>query len=96
MTCASCTGTIENGIKNLDGIKNIIVRLLTNEATIIFDSSIITSQQICKEIENFGYDVQIKNIKKYLILDNTISNFTLDISKLVSVNSLIVKANFRF
>jgi Cu+-exporting ATPase len=61
MTCSSCTSTVTNALDGLIGVLNVAVSLTTNTATLEYDSSVINSSTIVKEIEDVGFDVQILN-----------------------------------
>jgi Cu+-exporting ATPase len=61
MTCASCTGAIENYFgNNLPGIVRINVSLLTNKAIIKYDYEIIKPRKIIEEIEDLGFEAELQ------------------------------------
>ena len=64
MTCVICKNTVETGIKELNGVFDCKVNLLENEATIIFDDSQISIQQIAKTVKDLGYDLIINKNKQ--------------------------------
>ncbi|MHA1236058.1 MAG: heavy metal translocating P-type ATPase [Candidatus Hodarchaeales archaeon] len=55
MTCASCVSTIENSVKNNDGIVKLVVNLTTERASVEFDPEIITIPEIIDQINSVGY-----------------------------------------
>ncbi len=55
MTCNGCVRTIRNGVKNLDGIEKVNVRLQDKMVEVEFDSSRISPQNIQEEIKKMGY-----------------------------------------
>ncbi|MCK4848244.1 MAG: heavy metal translocating P-type ATPase, partial [Candidatus Heimdallarchaeota archaeon] len=55
MTCASCVSTIENSLKNNEGIVKFVVNLATERASIEFDPEITTISRIIDQINNVGY-----------------------------------------
>ena len=57
MSCASCAGHAEKALNNSKGVKTASVNLATNSATIEYDSSITTPQNIQKDVQNAGYDM---------------------------------------
>lgn len=60
MTCASCSGAIENYFNNnLPGIVSCNVSLLTNKAVIFYDYEIIKPRKIIEEIEDLGFEAQL-------------------------------------
>ena len=59
MTCAACSARIEKALGKKDGVERAVVNLLANKATIEFDSSITTTDDIIKTIEKTGYEVPL-------------------------------------
>ncbi|OLS20386.1 MAG: Copper-exporting P-type ATPase A [Candidatus Heimdallarchaeota archaeon LC_2] len=55
MTCASCVNTIEKYIKNQEGITDISVNLLSEEAEIEFDPNLISDDDIVHWVDDIGY-----------------------------------------
>ena len=55
MTCASCSASIEHGLKEVAGIDGININLLNEKAQLNYDPSVIKSQDIIKMIEDIGY-----------------------------------------
>ncbi len=55
MTCASCVQTIEKVVNKLEGVKKAAVNLATEKMTVEFDSSIVTSSNVIKAVEDAGY-----------------------------------------
>lgn len=61
MTCASCSGAIENYFgNNLLGIIKVNVSLLTNKAIIKYDYDIIKPRKIIEEIEDLGFEAELQ------------------------------------
>lgn len=74
MSCAACSARVEKAVKNLKGIKEVNVNLLTNSMLVSYDES-LTSQQIIEAVVKAGYgatlaestqESKIKNDKKDL------------------------------
>ncbi|KAM4019599.1 copper-transporting ATPase 1 isoform 2-T2 [Anomaloglossus baeobatrachus] len=61
MTCHSCTSTIEGKIGKLNGVKRIKVSLDSQEAHIIYQPHLITTDEIRSQIEEAGFTAAIKN-----------------------------------
>lgn len=60
MTCASCSSSIENDIKNCYGVKDISVNLITGKAIVKYNSS-ISIRNIINRIENLGFEAKLVN-----------------------------------
>jgi Cu+-exporting ATPase len=59
MTCASCSSSVENHIKSLDGIKEVNVNLITGKGHIEYNVTKINIRYILEEINNMGFDAFI-------------------------------------
>jgi len=55
MHCASCVGIIEKNLKKVPGVKDINVNLATENATIIYDSAMLSKDRIVASFSNIGY-----------------------------------------
>ena len=56
MHCSACAQTIERQLSKVDGIKNVNVNLLTEQAKVDFDNQQISSQKIKHLVKDLGYD----------------------------------------
>jgi len=75
MTCASCTGAIENHFKNqVEGAISINISLLTNKAVIKHDTTKLRPRQIISEIEDLGFEAELQP-----------SNESVDIREIVKI-----------
>ncbi|XP_061313406.1 copper-transporting ATPase 2 isoform X3 [Pezoporus flaviventris] len=59
MTCQSCVQSIEGRISKVKGIVSIKVSLEQNNAVVKYLQSDISPEQICKEIQDMGFDANI-------------------------------------
>ncbi|ETI67347.1 heavy metal translocating P-type ATPase [Neobacillus vireti] len=64
MTCAACATRIEKGLNKLDGIVKANVNLALEKATVEFNGSMLTSNDVIKKVEALGYKAQIKEDSK--------------------------------
>jgi P-type Cu+ transporter len=60
MTCAACATRIEKGLNRLEGVNNAFVNLALETASVEFNPSQVTSQEIVKKVEKLGYEATIK------------------------------------
>lgn len=58
MTCASCSSRIEKILNKADGVESAVVNLATEKATVKFDKSVISSEDIIKKVEKAGYGAE--------------------------------------
>lgn len=57
MSCAACSSRVERGLAKLPGIEKAAVNLAVEKATVTFDSTQITLNEITKKVEDLGYQV---------------------------------------
>jgi Cu+-exporting ATPase len=55
MTCATCVQTIENALKSLDGVTEVMVNLGAEKAYVTYNPRIITVDELKRAIEDAGY-----------------------------------------
>jgi len=58
MTCASCTMSVENALKKVDGVISAVANLATRKATVEFNPSLVNVPILEKAIKDVGYDVE--------------------------------------
>lgn len=110
MTCASCVNTIENYLKSQDGIEDVQVNLLSEEAQVAIDPDKISADDIVEWITDIGFqaEMDVPASANSVQLDiegmtcascvNTIENYvgSLEGVKSVSVNLTTEKAFIEF
>lgn len=57
MSCAACSSRIERVLSKLPGIEKAAVNLAVEKATVTFDSTQITFNEITKKVQDLGYRV---------------------------------------
>ncbi|SHG88053.1 Cu+-exporting ATPase [Thermosyntropha lipolytica DSM 11003] len=62
MSCAGCAARIENKLKAREGVNNVHVNLVLNQAEVEYDENRIKPSQIVEEIEGLGYKVSPKRL----------------------------------
>lgn len=60
MTCASCQAYVEKAVKQVDGVNNVSVSLLTN-SMIVDTSDNMDLSKITKAVSNAGYQAKLEN-----------------------------------
>ncbi|MBA2665462.1 MAG: copper ion binding protein, partial [Trueperaceae bacterium] len=56
MTCASCVARVERNLGRVDGVDEAIVNLATEQATVRFDPTRVTRDDVLATIEAAGYE----------------------------------------
>ncbi|GKT91944.1 LOW QUALITY PROTEIN: heavy metal translocating P-type ATPase [Colletotrichum tofieldiae] len=59
MTCGACTSAVEGGFKDVPGVKNFSISLLSERAVIEHDPTLLTAEQIAEIIEDRGFGAEI-------------------------------------
>ena len=59
MTCANCVSTVEKGLRKLEGVEDVAVNLALERATVRFDPSVLSEQQLIDRVRLTGYDVPV-------------------------------------
>lgn len=57
MSCASCVNTVEEAVRELDGVLSATVNLVTEKLTVRYDPQQVRVAQIRKAVVDAGYDV---------------------------------------
>lgn len=59
MSCSACSANVEKAVKNLDGVVNAGVNLLTNSMTVDYDESLTGSAEIIEAVVKAGYGAAV-------------------------------------
>lgn len=59
MTCANCVATVERNLKKVEGVEQAAVNLSSERATVAFDPSLATLDDLIGRVERAGYGVAI-------------------------------------
>lgn len=57
MTCANCVSTVERNIKKVDGVQSAMVNLSSERATVEFDASLASLDDLIGRVERAGYGI---------------------------------------
>ncbi|GAB7088536.1 cation transporter [Marinifilum fragile] len=57
MTCTGCENTVINGLKQLDGVKEVKASYKNNKVTIMVEKDKVNREEIAQKIETVGYTV---------------------------------------
>ncbi|THF69181.1 copper-translocating P-type ATPase [Deinococcus sp. Arct2-2] len=56
MTCASCVGRVERGLKKVEGVDEVTVNLATERASVTYDPALTTPQLLLDKVKDVGYE----------------------------------------
>ena len=57
MSCASCVSRVETALQDTPGVDSVVVNLATNEATIVFDDTTVSIDNLVSSVDGAGYGV---------------------------------------
>jgi len=63
MTCASCVGRVERGLKKVDGVESAVVNLATERATVAYDPEKTTPQTLLDKVKDVGYEPIVSELE---------------------------------
>ncbi|GGO33837.1 heavy metal translocating P-type ATPase [Deinococcus humi] len=63
MTCASCVGRVERGLKKVEGVESVNVNLATERATVTYDPAVATPQILLDKVKDVGYEPVVSHIE---------------------------------
>eukprot|EP00276_Gloeochaete_wittrockiana_P003393 CAMPEP_0184650832 /NCGR_PEP_ID=MMETSP0308-20130426/8401_1 /TAXON_ID=38269 /ORGANISM="Gloeochaete witrockiana, Strain SAG 46.84" /LENGTH=1008 /DNA_ID=CAMNT_0027084637 /DNA_START=233 /DNA_END=3259 /DNA_ORIENTATION=- len=75
MSCASCVGAIERGLREMSGIKRATVSLMMEQADVVYFPEALQVLDIVGAIENMGYEASLLEAKR----DTSIMRAVLDV-----------------
>lgn len=59
MTCASCSVTVRVTLEHLDGVKDAVVSVKEKRASVTYDPSKVTPNQMVKAVNEAGYKARV-------------------------------------
>ena len=57
MTCTGCENTVENGLKQVKGVKEVKASHKNNRVTIMVEKDKVNREELAQKIETVGYTV---------------------------------------
>ena len=62
MSCASCVSHVEGALKDLQGVRNVVVNLATNKASLSYDPQLVKVNDMQRAVEDVGYGVTVAEL----------------------------------
>jgi Cu+-exporting ATPase len=59
MTCASCVARVEKALISVEGIDTASVNLISNNAKLVYNPSLVSEKKIVKAVEKAGYKASL-------------------------------------
>ncbi|BCX82176.1 periplasmic mercuric ion binding protein [Methylomarinovum caldicuralii] len=60
MSCAMCKYTVENALKQVEGVQSAKVDMAPGTAEVIFDPAKVSPQQLARAVSDAGYPAVVK------------------------------------
>ncbi|MCU9532978.1 heavy metal translocating P-type ATPase [Streptococcus sp. CSL10205-OR2] len=88
MTCASCVANVENSIKKIDSVDDVVVNLTTEKMTVNYNETELSKDDIISAVQRAGYDAKLFNGDKTESIENREEN-KLQVMKKRLIGSII-------
>ncbi len=92
MTCAACSNRVEKSLSKVDGVKSAAVNPANEKATIVFDESKTSVDELISRVEKTGYGVTEERIELSLS-GMTCAACATRIEKVLSKTEGVIQAN---
>lgn len=99
MTCTSCEGKVERGLKKVTGVVNVIASYSAQQVTVEYDSEVCNGEKLREAIKKAGYSTKNSNNIKFagffvvvaaiLLIGNSTSGFDMS-SKLNNASYIVL------
>jgi len=60
MTCAACQARVQRALAAMPGVREAVVSLMSNEATVFYDPSAITPETLVEAVRSAGYEAALR------------------------------------
>jgi Cu+-exporting ATPase len=62
MTCAACSSAVQRGLSDLSGVRSASVNFAAEKASVLYDRTVVTVNDLIKAIEDLGYGVSVSKL----------------------------------
>jgi Cu+-exporting ATPase len=62
MTCAACSSAVQRGLSDLSGVRSASVNFAAEKASVLYDRTVVTVNDLIKAIEALGYGVSVSKL----------------------------------
>ena len=63
MTCAACQANVQRALQRQPGVSDAAVNLMTGQARVIFDPSLVQPAQLVSAVEDIGYGAEVPSVE---------------------------------
>ena len=84
MSCSACSSRIEKVVNRMQGVEQMSVNLLKNNAHVTFDESVVDEKEIIARIEKLGFGACVADFCRSCFLSAYGTHVGLAVAKLYS------------
>jgi len=95
MTCANCALTVERNLKRVQGVTEAAVNFATEQATVVFDPTLVRPADLVERVREAGYDVVTARVE-LPITGMTCANCALTVERALNRVPGVVRATVNF
>ncbi|MFD1599154.1 heavy metal translocating P-type ATPase [Halobellus rarus] len=95
MSCANCSGTVQDALGSLDGVESASVNFATDEASVTYDPDRVSLSEVYDAIESAGYD-PVSETVSIAITDMSCANCAETNRTALESNPGVVRADVNF
>jgi len=80
MSCASCVSTVTNEVKQLNFVKDVVVNLLTNSATLVYTGPKSNIDKVIGHVEGTGFEASLDEVNAVIQPSHAATAFVAEIA----------------
>lgn len=61
MTCAACQARVQRALASMPGVREAVVSLMSNEATVFYDPAVVTPETLVEVVRGAGYEAALRS-----------------------------------
>ncbi len=95
MSCANCSGTVEDAVESLDGVSEATVNFATDEGRVSYDPDVVSLGRIFEAVEEAGYSPVTESVA-VAITDMSCANCSETVRDALEATPGVVRADVNF
>ncbi|MFB6084480.1 MAG: heavy metal translocating P-type ATPase, partial [Halorientalis sp.] len=95
MSCANCSGTIEDSVGALDGVESVNANFATDEGSVTYDPNVVSLADIVDAVHDAGYGVRTESVT-VAITDMSCANCSQTVTEALHETPGVIEADVNF
>jgi len=95
MSCANCSGTIEDSVGALDGVESVNANFATDEGSVTYDPDVVSLADIVDAVHDAGYGVRTESVT-VAITDMSCANCSQTVTEALHDTPGVIEADVNF